>query len=33
VPFPARLMNCGGPTIVEAMALLRGARARLGERR
>lgn len=33
VPFPARLMNCGGPTIIEAMALLRGARARLGEGR
>ncbi|MBB3693497.1 ABC transporter substrate-binding protein [Sphingomonas sp. BK580] len=33
VPFPARLMNCGGPTIVEAMALLRAARARFGEGR
>ena len=33
LPFPARLMNCGGPTIVEAMALLRGARARFGVRR
>jgi iron complex transport system substrate-binding protein len=33
VAFPARLLNCGGPTIIDAMALLRGTRARMAERR
>lgn len=28
-PFPARLMNCGGPSIVAAMARLRAVRARV----
>ncbi|MGK6321472.1 ABC transporter substrate-binding protein [Sphingomonas sp. DT-51] len=33
VPFPARLLNCGGPTIIEAMTLLRATRAGLEEKR
>jgi iron complex transport system substrate-binding protein len=29
-PYPDRLMNCGGPTIIEAMARLRAARRAVG---
>jgi iron complex transport system substrate-binding protein len=30
VPYPVRLMNCGGPTIIDAMARLRQVRRRFG---
>lgn len=30
VPYPTRLMNCGGPTIIAAMARLRQVRAKVG---
>ncbi len=29
-PYPARLMNCGGPTIIAAMARLRQVRKGMG---